>query len=352
MKICFVLPKYSRQPIGGFKIVFEYANRLFGDGHEVSIIFINKNICSGRKMPYFLKKTIATYFTYREPTWFDLSKHVEKLSGLNKRVDECYGMFDCVIATSASTVDYVMSNFEQSNKVYLIQGYETWDNEEAYLKYTYALGMKNIVVASWLQRIVDVYGRSEAVLIKNPIDTNVYRVTNSIENRNPYSIGMLFHTASEKGCQYAWKAVEKMKRKYPQITLTMFGAHKPERKLPDWVRFVYKASQEQTVQIYNGVSIFICASVEEGFGLTGLEAMCCGAVLVSTQYQGVNEYAIHENNALLCPVKDVESLAKNGIRVIEDRVLRLRLSENGVRTGKDFGWDEAYGKFVEVVEKI
>ena len=25
--ICFVLPKFTRQPIGGYKIVFEYANR-------------------------------------------------------------------------------------------------------------------------------------------------------------------------------------------------------------------------------------------------------------------------------------------------------------------------------------
>ena len=46
MKISFVLPGVSRIPVGGFKMAFEYANRLSNRGHEVTLIF---NCSSGMK---------------------------------------------------------------------------------------------------------------------------------------------------------------------------------------------------------------------------------------------------------------------------------------------------------------
>ena len=38
MRISFVLPCSGRYPIGGFRIVYEYANRLADRGHQVSIV--------------------------------------------------------------------------------------------------------------------------------------------------------------------------------------------------------------------------------------------------------------------------------------------------------------------------
>src|SRR5262245_23801210 len=38
MRIVFLLPGTSVRPTGGFKVVYEYANRLTGAGHEVSLI--------------------------------------------------------------------------------------------------------------------------------------------------------------------------------------------------------------------------------------------------------------------------------------------------------------------------
>lgn len=39
MKIIFVLLGLSKHPVGGFKIVFEYANRFTACGHDVCIVF-------------------------------------------------------------------------------------------------------------------------------------------------------------------------------------------------------------------------------------------------------------------------------------------------------------------------
>lgn len=38
-KITFLLPGIANRPIGGYKVVYEYANRLVNDGFAVNIIY-------------------------------------------------------------------------------------------------------------------------------------------------------------------------------------------------------------------------------------------------------------------------------------------------------------------------
>ena len=38
MRITFILPGLSRYPSGGFKVVYQYANKFAEDGHQVTII--------------------------------------------------------------------------------------------------------------------------------------------------------------------------------------------------------------------------------------------------------------------------------------------------------------------------
>ncbi|HIW37019.1 MAG TPA: hypothetical protein IAA30_08575, partial [Candidatus Treponema faecavium] len=37
--IAFFLPKRDLEPCGGYKVVYEYANRFAADGYQVSIIY-------------------------------------------------------------------------------------------------------------------------------------------------------------------------------------------------------------------------------------------------------------------------------------------------------------------------
>ena len=131
----------------------------------------------------------------------------------------------------------------------------------------------------------------------------------------------------------------------------MFGRKGYPAKLPDWVKYTKNASQKQTVQIYNDSKVFLCASIEEGFGLTGLEAMSCGSVLVTTDFLGAREYAVDGYNALVSPVKDHKELAHNIIRVFEDETLARKLSENGVTSALDYSWDIAKDRFIYAITR-
>ena len=71
MKICFILPQILRKPVGGYKIVYEYANRLSDKGHKVDILFLNENALCRFRFPQFVKKYLIflltkTEFKYKE----------------------------------------------------------------------------------------------------------------------------------------------------------------------------------------------------------------------------------------------------------------------------------------------
>lgn len=350
MNICFVLPGVAREPVGGYKIVYEYANRLVKEHHKVSILYLNQDFLKNYKFPSFFKVKAAKFITKCEPKWFNLDKRIKKVSNLDKNYKNQLGKLDICFATSAEkTVEEVDKNLLATKKIYLIQGYENWNLSDNYLHSTYNLGFKNIVIAQWLKEVVDKYSKSKSILIPNAIDTNIYTSKIPIETRKNHTIALLYHEEPIKGLKNAFKVLDNLKELYPDLKVMMFGKFaKPD--LPSWITYYKGASQEQTIKIYNSVKVFLCSTIEEGFGLTGLEAMACGACLVSTNYKGVREYAIDGYNSLLSPVGDIQTQVNNVKKVFENEDLQHRLSINGIKHSQKFKWSEAMDKLDKVIE--
>lgn len=351
MNICFVLPVFTRQPQGGYKMVFEYANRFVKKGHNVDIIFINEDALKQYKIPRLIRTMGASLLTKIEPRWFELDKTIKKVSGLGKKIELFTKKMDVCIATSVDTVEYVQMNFKHCKKVIFIQGYETWICDERTVHNSYKLGWKNIVISDWLRQIVDKESGYPSVLIRNPLDLDIYRICLQNDQRRKHSISILYHNNKMKGLSYAIEALYKLKERYTDLEVEMFGIIDRPREYPQWIHYTKGATQQQTVEIYNKTQVFLCATIHEGYGLTGLEAMACGTVLVSTDYQGVHEYAMNGYNALLSPVKDVQALVDNVCKVFDDDKLRDKLVQNGLEHVRDFSWDNAVEKFMKVIEE-
>ena len=350
MRICFVLPGVARQPVGGYKMAFEYANRLVKENHEVLILYLNQDLLKNYSVPLVVKRKIAKILTKIESKWFDLNKKIKKISNLDLDYKEKLGKLDVCIATSAEkTVEEVNKNLIAKTKLYLIQDYENWNISDKELIATYKLGFKNIVVAKWLKQIVDQYSPTGSVLIPNAIDTSIYTETVPIQNRDNHTIALLYHESPHKGLKNAFKVLDKLKQKYPDLKVIMFGKF-PKPELPNWITYYKGASQKKTVEIYNSVKVFLCSTIEEGFGLTGIEAMACGACLVSTDYRGVREYAVNNYNSLLSPVGDIDAQVENVIRIFENKELQKNISSNGIQHVKKFKWSEAMKKLNKTIE--
>ena len=185
-------------------------------------------------------------------------------------------------------------------------------------------------------------------LIPNAIDTKCYECKIPIEKRSQHTIALLYHSAPKKGLKYAFEVLKSVKKQYPDLQVIMFGKF-PVHGLPKWITYHKNASQKETVRIYNSVQVFLCSTIEEGFGLTGIEAMACGSCLVSTDYKGVKEYAVDNYNALLSPVGDIQAQVNNVVRIFENKELREKISKNGIESVKNFTWIEAMEKFNKAI---
>lgn len=339
MRITFCLPYLSKKPVGGYKVVFEYANRLVDRNHQVNIVFFTDNNYSKLTKNKRIKNMIGKIENHFYPNWFKLNPKIKKIA--TATIKESIPDADFIFATSVETVSYV-NNLPtiKGKKMYLIQDYENWNVSEEKLIATYKLDFVKFTVSHWLTEIVSKYS-DKVVELSNPLNTEIFQVTKSISKRNRYTISGLYHVKPHKGFSTLFEALKLVQSAYPEICVHFFGVYpKPkEWSQYNWIRYTRNASSMQLLEIYNNSAIFACASVDEGFGLTGAESMLCGCALASTDYSGVNDYAKHNRNALLSPVNDAVKLAENIMELIENENLRIKLAEQGNKDMSMRNWD-------------
>ncbi len=353
-KITFVFPDVPHTISGGLKMVFEYANRLTMRGYEVRIAFdCHEGIHAKRKyIPLFLKRNfLYPLFIMHYPTWFKLNPKVKKILLKDGISDKEIPDSDVVIATAVRTAESVSRlSATKGKKLYFIQGFENWtpDWPTERVETTYRLGMKNIVVAQWLAEKVKNAG-ADCILIPNGIDFNAFNLDIPIRKRRNHVISMLYHVAPHKGAKYGIEALQQLKDIYPDLEAFLFGATERPAELPTWIQYTHNAQQVQLRKIYNNSSIYLCPSIAESFGLTGAEAMACGAAYVSSDYGGVHEYAEDKKNVLLSPPGDVEGLVEHVSYLFEHPEERIRLAENGNKDVQQLNWERSLDKFEEVL---
>jgi Glycosyl transferases group 1 len=87
--------------------------------------------------------------------------------------------------------------------------------------------------------------------------------------------------------------------------------------------------------------VFLDGSAYQAFGRTGLEAMACGAVPVLPKLGGVQEYAIHDENALMLAEGSPQEMAAAVIELAGDPARLERMRAAGVSTAQRFSIESA-----------
>ena len=80
--------------------------------------------------------------------------------------------------------------------------------------------------------------------------------------------------------------------------------------------------------------------------------MASGCALVSTANGGVDDYAVHGENALLSPPKDSKSLTRNLLELLDDEALRSRIAQRGVEDIARFRWESSAERFETILSTI
>ena len=352
MRIVFVLPGSGKTPIGGFKVVYEYANHLSRKGYQVTVIHpafqrIDTSLTEKSKRAiHYLRLRIDGNF--RPNRWFKPDPGVELqwvLSLRERNVPDA----DAVIATSWDTAEWVAKYSEsKGRKFYLLQGLETWCGPEARVMATWRSPMIKIVIARWLYDIASEIGE-QSTYIPNGLDFKSFGMDVDPKKRNPSRIMMLYHTWDWKGFSDGLAALKLARERVPSVEVDLFGIPPAPRNLPRWIHYHRNPSQENLRKLYNQSSIFVAPSWSEGWGLTASEALQCGCALAATDIGGHREFCIHDRTALLSPPKNARALANNIVDLLQNQEKRIRLARSGQEHVIQFTWDRATDAFEKIL---
>ena len=114
------------------------------------------------------------------------------------------------------------------------------------------------------------------------------------------------------------------------------------------VEFLGHVPPDGLVDLYRRCALFVQPSTVETFGNPLVEAMACGAPIVSSNATAMPE--VLGDAALFFDPRDAVSMADSIIAALKDDDLRQRLSQKGVERSGGFTWAETGRRTAEVIK--
>ena len=329
MRLIFVAPS-TRHPSGGVAVVYEIAGAMAKRGHDVHLYHVNffeGTVSTPDELGWFcFPDGLTHHFAPAGPADLPSIPHGDVFFGFS---------FDSQMAPQSGL------------PVVLIQGYKMLD--EATERHAYEAPCPKVCVAAWLVDAGRELGVAANELVHVPIGIHhdEYRVTRPIELR-PLRVSFCYSSHAQKGPELAIDVVTRVKQAVPGVEVVAFGARPPEHALPSWVTYLMQPSPRQLVDdIYNTSRVFLCTSWVEGFGLANVEAMACGAALVTTDNGGSRDYGLEGETALVASCGDAGALSEHVIRLLEDDDRRAAIATAGRDYVRRFDWART-GELLEV----
>ena len=152
-------------------------------------------------------------------------------------------------------------------------------------------------------------------------------------------IGNTSQLSSVKGIEGLIRVFRRIIPLHPHTRLVLTGdghlrenLEKLTQELGIRDRMVFAGFSSDPIRTAAAYDIAVCNSTFEGFPNTVVEYFAAGRPVVTTDVGGIPELACHEENALLIPPNDDETLYNSLLRLIESPQLREFLGKNAADT--------------------
>jgi glycosyltransferase involved in cell wall biosynthesis len=103
--------------------------------------------------------------------------------------------------------------------------------------------------------------------------------------------------------------------------------------------------------LYSSCRVFVYPSLYEGFGLPPLEAMACGAPVITSKIPSLME-TVGPNAARAVSPQDVQGLARAIVDLLENEDERKYLSRAGSERAKQFSWEKAARSTLDLYHSV
>lgn len=205
------------------------------------------------------------------------------------------------------------------------------------------------------------YGVDSTII---PFGVNVKLFKPSLsKTSNQITLGVIKSIEPHNGIEYLIEAFKILNDKdIKNIKLNIVGVGQSESKikklvteykLKDKVEFFGHVAHHDIVAHYQKLSIFICPSLRESFGVSVIEASACGIPVIANKISGLKEVVNNNKTGYLIDTKNANLLAEYLEKLIINDSLRFFLGKNGRDfVKKKYSWDNNVSTMNDYYKKI
>ena len=314
---------------GGSKIILEQANRLTLLGHNVNLI------------SHFPK-----------PNWFPLNEKIKFIQVPWEKVlcADIPKNSDIIIATYWREI-YECIEQKIAPVAYFEQGDFHLFDRKALDNRTFNYIYKQLQTVPYVftvssfakEKLKEIYNK-DSYVIPNAVDDNIFFYKEH-EKNDIINITIIGAEQVEfKKIPLIIEAVNRAKKDGYKIKLNWITPTKPEKINEE---AIINPKQIVIGDTLRKTDIYICASMYESFCLPVLEAMTCGAAIITTNNGGNMDFVRDNENALIIEKDNVEDIYEKLKILLNDETKRKTIATKGVETAKEYSWK----KTIEKLEK-
>jgi glycosyltransferase involved in cell wall biosynthesis len=166
-----------------------------------------------------------------------------------------------------------------------------------------------------------------------------------------------------KGLHYLLQATSKLKTMIGTLSVLIVGPSR-DKEYKNWlvnmainlgvadvVHFRENVPDDDLTRLYSQADLFVLPSEQETLPLVVLEAMAAGCPLIATSVGGIPDIVVNGENGLLIDPGNAEEIVEGVSMLLNDDNLRMKLSEQGRRTARDYSWKNIALRTVDVYSK-
>jgi glycosyltransferase involved in cell wall biosynthesis len=329
VKITFLAPHL--RIAGGVRAILTYADRLAARGHHVTLLVPARG-------------AVRAAWRNARRTGADWMPRLRaRVRWVSQWRPEAIPEGDALVATAWQSAPVAAAAPARSGvPFYLVQHYESlYHGAPAQVDATYRLPLRKIVISTWLADIMRERFGAIAPVVVTPVDADLFHRVPPARRSPGVRVLMLHHEYAWKGVADGAEVVRRVKARVPALRLVGFGV-KPPRGAGPYDEFHANLEQADLAALYSGCDIYLCPSWDEGLGMPAMEAMACGAALVTYDNGGCRDYARDGETALVARRRDLDDLAAKLERMVTDVSLRDRLATAGAAfVTTAFDWERA-----------
>lgn len=199
-------------------------------------------------------------------------------------------------------------------------------------------------------------GAKKTTVIPNGVDTDRFHPSDDkFALRQKYGFGhdekIIISTSRltpKNGLHHLIEATAQIKKNIPNIKTLILGGGEQERELKNLIKKLAAEKyvilggylQNELLPEYLRLSDVFCRpSLDEGFGISFIEAMASGLPTIGTNVGGIPDIIENESNGFLLEPQNVTLLAERLQTLLDDEKLQIKFRENGLKTiHEKFDW--------------